>query len=709
MSGADFTARALALRAAAATGGLFSELASRTFPGGIDRIDSTGFSEKGIGHATYVHDELCTAELLAAHPLAVFADASGRIFRLQGDAHGMIMPEQLGCGLYAEGVDQRPAIQAAISYAETVSLSGVSLTQAEYELWAPPRTGSFADQTDHSGCFLLISGRIALVGQSALRATLRCKGPNGGDLASDYQVINSPEYGGDVIWRGHGIKITGTVNTGSARESDTALAQVTLRNLVLHSDARAVRDSRWPAYPPSREEGRENVWDISNKGINYQANVQTGTVRAENVDIIGFLGEAIYTSHLKQGAFIGRNIVIKHTNGQALNPNGPGVFDIDGLRAENCGFSIEGWCGQELGRIVNAHFRGSTKGNLAAGSSWALSRRDDGTYPTLTVDATFEDCGDLYIGSGVHGRLVLIDTQPVFVPLSTSQMVENVALDVTVIADNRSDLTGCRFAPASGGPGQSVRNVDVRLRCLRTADARIAGRNVRDLMVQSGEIGPDVRVRASGQANRIGTATNVTGKPVALNEEGFMLTTGGGPVVMRPDQVSRPDFWAGWMRLGTPAAGTTGTLRIELPYPSGYSDGAQVLIENRDDMSPEAILEVGDIALVGYKDRIKLQVDTRFNRWLVVERPADVKRSATIAVPSMALGEETGPFTIPFVGAMPHHQLQVEAPGGLGGLVIVDPVVETDQVVFYLRNKRGGDPRPAGDMTFNARLRAAEG
>ena len=440
MSALDFGARALALRANAQRPLIFNELASAALPESVTRIESQGHAAPGVGAASYVCDETANSALMTAHPLAIFRGAGGRHFRLTGAYDGFITPEQMGCPPYKEGVNQQPFIQAAIDYALAAGLNGVRFTQAVYELWCPLRMAEFSFNADHSGCFMVVTGQLSLESSHPLRSKLHCKGPNGGSLLTDYQVLKTTYYGDDVIWRGHAIKITGTEFASSAQLPAKSLSMAYIRNLVLFSDAVGVGNVSWPAFAPSRDPSRENCWDISNKGIYFQEDRQHGIVRAENVDVVGFLGECVYAPNQGKGGFIGRNLVLKHTNGQALNPNGPELFDIDGLYAENCGFSIEGWAGKSRGRIVNATFVNCVGGGVSGGTFFTAARREDGSLPILTLEATLQNCGDFHLGSYISGKLTLIDTQLALVVLTPTQLIHDIDLDVTTICDRKSNL-----------------------------------------------------------------------------------------------------------------------------------------------------------------------------------------------------------------------------------------------------------------------------
>lgn len=708
MSALDFAARALALRAGAQSPLTFTDLAAADLPESVTRIESHGHSVSGIGAASYVSDAKASSALMALHPAALFRGANSRHFRLMGNADGFITPEQMGCPAYVPGVNQQPYIQAAIDYALAAGLNGVRFTQRTYELWCPLRTAEYSVNTDHSGCFMVVTGQLTLESSHPLRSQLNCKGPNGGSLATDYQVLNTIYYGNDVIWRGHGIKITGTIGTGFAQVPTNDLAMVRIRNLILFSDAVGVQNQSWPALAPSRDPTRENCWDTSNKGIYFQQDKQVGIVRAENMDVIGFLGECIYSSGQGKGGFIGRNLVLKHTNGQALNPNGPEVFDIDGLYAENCAFSIEGWGGKTRSKIVNATFVKSKNGGIAGGTYWSSGRRDDGTLPMLYLEATLQDCGDFYAGSYVSGKLTLIDTQLAVVLVHAAHIIRDVDLDVTSICDKRADIIAVRFAPFGSSAPRSIENVNIRLHGMATADARANGRGIGSMLSQQGSLGPNNFVRASGQFKKIG-AIGGGALPdfyVSIIDQGFELTDQGGPVYFNAATTPSPDIGVGWIRPGF--SGASGLFTMNVPANvNQHNDGAMVTIEHRDTGSVNAILDVGGLALLGFRDRVRLRADKVHNRWRVMEAPMPRSVTGPVTIPATALNVLAGPFTLALPGTRAWHQPQVTPVAALAGYVVSGVRAETDQIRFWLRNADGTNPAAQTTATFRASIRIA--
>lgn len=710
MSAVDFTARALAVRAGAQNPLTFAELsagaAPPAIPANVTTVSTAGHAVPGRGAASYVSDAFATAALLASFPLAVFAGADGRIFRLRGDADGFITPEQIGCPEYSAGTDQRPWVQGSLDYCKAAGMRGVKFPRKSYELWAPARTAAFTASTDHSGNFFVVDKwDCHLIGMPGDKTTFYCKGPTGGNLLNDYQVLNTPTYGGDVIWRGGGVKLTGNTSVGLPRPDSSLLSHLTMKNIRLFSDAVGVRSTAWPSYPPTRDPARVNAWDISNKGIYYQQDVHNGNTFLENVDIIGFLGECIYTGGTGT-AFLNiceiklRNVVCKHSNGQALNPNGPGVFDVDGFYSENCSTAIEGYGGLIYGRIVNAYFKDSNNASLFSGTGWDGSNRPDTSAPYLFLDLTFENCGDVSVGSYTTGRLRLIDTRLAITPTS-AQVTQGTNLDITSICHKASVTAAIRFS----GVALNIRNNRFRISLQRTRYAIDNAKVFNSLFSQSASIGASNYLYARGELGSIGSVSAVTDNYVAIVDEGLDMSPAGNPLVFDPSVTSSPDMGMGWLRAGTFSVGN-GVYTVNLPATAMYQDGSEIVIEHRDATKTLCFVEISDgtkRALLGYKDRVKFRCNKLYSRWDLVLAPSPRSATASVALTSTALSAESGPYTIPLPGCRPWHRSEVIAPALMTGFGITAVRPEADQVKFWVRNYDGANPATLAAQTYTAR------
>lgn len=729
MSGVDFVARALALRAVATAGNGGGSspapapspdappLALRTFaamkadPPAISgtAIASAGHTEAGSGHALYVCDGRATAALAASHPLACLTAKDGRVFRLCDDGDGFIAPEQIGCPVYQPGRDQRASLQAALDYARAMGLSGLKLPQRRYELWATPRAGAFSDEANSTGCFLVIDGwPCTLIGLHPTRTTLDCKGPRGQNLQNDYQTLTAVEHGGEVIWRGHGIRLTGSAPLTDLRPASTQLAALKLRNIALRSDAVGVGNTASPALPLSRDPTgqRENCRDPSNQAISHQPGVHTGDTVLDNVEVAGFLGDAILGPAGYQARLALHDVAVRDSNGPALVVPGVAILAIDTLTASNCGASWAGFGGLASSTISATRFLGCGTGGIDSAGAQADGLRKDGTAPVTLFDVSFENCAEQRIGSYTLGRIAAIDTPLALAPQSATQVVRGIDLDVTTTCHKAHVAAALRVAGYSGTTAAISHNT-IRLTMNRTRTAADSGFTFTDMAVQSGPLGPQNYLYARGQPARIGTVSGVTGSYVAIIDQGLDLSTSAtAPTPFDPSKVASPDMGTGAVTCST-FSGGNGVYTVNLPATTMYPDGAQISIDHRDSSKPLALVEIMDNAvrkaLLGWRDTLLLRCNRLHARWDILRAPAPRSATASIAIASTALNAESGPYTIALTGCRGWHKVEVSPPGTIGGFAISNVRAETDIVRFWAKNLNGVNPSSLAAQTFTAR------
>jgi len=398
--------------------------------------------------------------------------------------------------------------------------------------------------------------------------------------------------------------------------------------------------------------------------------------------------------------------VCKNSNGQALNPNGPALFDVDGFYSENCTTAIEGYCGLTYGRIVNAHFRDSNNGSLYSGTGFAGTPRADGSAPYFFVDATFENCGDISVGSYVTGRIRMIDSRLAVVATATA-VTQGTNLDVTSICHANSMTTAIRFS----GVALNIRNNRFRVSCQRTKFAVDNAKSFTSLCSQAASIGAGNYLYARGEVSTIGSVSAVTDNYVAIVDEGIDMSPAGGPLFFDPSTTPSPDMGMGWLRAGGFSVGN-GTYTVNLPATTMYQEGAEIVIEHRDPTKTLCFVEVSDgtkRALLGYKDRAKFRCNKQSTRWDLVAGPAPRSAAASVALTSTALNAESGPYTIALPGCRPWHRSEVIPPALMTGFGITAVRAETDQVKFWVRNYDGTNPATLAAQSYTARCWVAGG
>lgn len=726
MSALDFAARGLAAAARASEPRLFAALADAPVPADVSRIESAGHAAPGFGIASYVCDGRADPALAAAHPAACFRVADGRTFRLAGAEDGFVTPEMFGCPAGAPGVNQQPHIQAAIDYCIAVGLKGVRFTQPRYELWCPQRTGYAAgqgyDPLNHSGNFMVIApgGAIALRGMNASRTILDCKGPSGGNLLDDYQVVPVSSYGGDCIWRGAAIKLCGTATPWTARLPDAQLAHIDVRDLAIRTGIKAAINSDWPALAathPSYTPARVNCWDISNKCIYSQQDRQVGNFHFENCEFSGWLGEAMYLpgagnspDRTVGSEVVIRNCVVRETNGQALNPGGPVRFEVDGFFAENCIAGWEGLAGNNT-RIVNARFRNCRTAGVAGGDGFATPLRADGSLPVCEIDITCENCGDFMLGSFVQGRLTLVDTSltlQAFNQFGSISEVRNTTVDVTTTVHAKSVSWALRFAGLATAGSKHVANNSIRLQAKRSKEAVAAGHAFGALLNQAYSLGDNNVAYLRGHANGIGGLTGITDRTVSVIDEGIVMGGNGFGTSFDPTTTSSPEMGSGFMRAAV-FSGSTTYNNVNLPSPSSYNHGSEIVVYNLENSAGKlmALRDSGvERALVGFKNQARFRCNRLTGQWDLVNPVLPQKATASIDIASTALGAESGPYTVPASGCRAWHRADagISQSGTMpAGFAIARVRPRTDAIDIWVRNVDGANPADPAAANFTAR------
>lgn len=483
MSGPDFAARGLARNAQAANPVLFSQLATRHIPANIERIETSGYLEVGRGASTYISDALCDAELLTAHPNFTIKTANNRIFRLL-PLNGYILVEQ-GGATGQSGVNDQPAIQAAIDYAEAVGAAEVHFGQSFYELWCPERISPYKNIHATDGHPIIIRKTLILRGTAAQRSTLDFKGLGGVDPETSWQNIpfdtNNPS---DAVWRGGAVFVLG--DTGPA-PAELNIEQVELHRLIFTGNRLHTGDHQWPADPIDGD-----GWDGSDKGFWVQ-DTHIGDIVMMDTDFIGWKGELLYLVGADPRSLTMERVKLLTTNGTAFNPgvNVP-------LTVSNCefgdAFQAQEDTGKRSARYINCLWRDCDRMNIGSGPTdgvlyhYLYPTRDLTTQPPITqLDACeFRNIGQLRIGNWVRGRIRTTDTL-LNLTANLFMQLQDIDLEVDAWLDQKNFINPVvLYGPANlttqinGAPaGEYIKpptNVHLRLRHFRTRNARDNGR-----------------------------------------------------------------------------------------------------------------------------------------------------------------------------------------------------------------------------------------
>ncbi|MFM5950112.1 MAG: hypothetical protein ACKOPM_12955, partial [Novosphingobium sp.] len=442
---------------------LFSEFAAQNVNANTSLILTSGRTAKGVAPGRYVADALATAALLTAHPRFVAQSANGRYFRALPD-DGSIAVE-LG-GAVGDGlINDQPAIQAAISYAEAIGAEAVHFQAASYRLHCPVRTSDPAGaigEHQYDGRPMIVSAPLVLRSVRHGGSRLVFRHVDGSDRAANYQLVNSPSTGQQMIWRGGGIFLKCPATMPANYADRPAL---TLEDLTLDGGTQRTAYFGWPARASDGD-----GWDVTDKGIWVEGDRWSGDLRLIRTTITGFRGELIYQAGLGNGDLYMRSCVLGETNGNLFQACGTNL-DIDGLFGFKGYQAYEGWSGRR-GRIVNAVFEDCIKtGGMSGGRSapgvsrYAPYRMADGEVPWLSLDAEFRNCGPVLFGSFTRGRVKLTDCP---LMLDGSQVypegIQDVDLEVISQVDKLGNFPALVLLGSATAGKQAVTDVRVRLR-----------------------------------------------------------------------------------------------------------------------------------------------------------------------------------------------------------------------------------------------------
>ena len=410
MSALALPALGLASRAAQALPALFADLAQRSPPPDVHRLESTGHAEPGKGAASYISDALCDDALLLAHPRFVFRTANARIFRLLPTANSLSAEQggASGNGL----VNDQPAIQAAIDYAHAAGARTLRFENERYRVDCPLRTSPALNKRAEDGHPLVIRRSLTLEGCAPGRTVFDFRGIDGEDPESDWQLVpSSASNAALAVWRGGGIYLQG--DAGDPGKGRRRIARLEIARIVLRGNRRNTGAWTYPADPVSGD-----GWDVTDRGVWVQ-DCYVGEIRMRDCDITGFKGELFYLAGTAPAV---EKVVLEKcrfatSNGSAFNPS----VDCE-ILASDCSF---GDCFQAQEDIVKtrAVYRNCTWHDCdhmglgsgpANGVYYALPypTRDPGAPPPVTLldNCEFRAIRSLRFQSWVRGRIRTIDT-----------------------------------------------------------------------------------------------------------------------------------------------------------------------------------------------------------------------------------------------------------------------------------------------------------
>lgn len=586
----------LAQRAVQCLPGLFVDLATRSIPREVDRFETSGFARPGKGSGIYVSDDLCSESLHSAHPACTVRTLNGRIFRLLPEG-GEITVEQSG----ARGdpaINDQPAIQGAIDYAEAIGARAVAFGAPRYRLDCPVRISPASDTRAADGHPLVIRKSVALIGKAPERSVLDFRGVDGADPEADWQLV--PTAPGDpslAVWRGGGIFLQGDASDPGA--GARTIGHFEIDRLLLQGNRQHTGAYGWPADPLSGD-----GWDISDKALWVQ-DCYIGEIVCRDTDMIGWKGEIFYLG----GALdMAEKVTLERcrfatTNGSAFNPG----CDVEVI-ASDCTFGDCFQAQEDVGksRAVYRNCIWHDCDHMALGSgatdvieyNYLWPTRDLQQAPPLTrLDhCEFRNIGWLRFFSWVTGIIRAVDS-PIGLPGWSGQALRDVDLQIEAVLDQKQSIHALTIdgvasltEQVSGAPEGTHQlppaNIEISLKQRRTREAQLAERQWLGVH-WNGYIDRTCALHVEGDF-ATGRVPNGGDNPISM------------PLVTFANGTASSSYWArGWYK--PPTFGGSGEVMVTSPLMSialesaiiadmslsrtpaggaahGYSDGQRVRI-----------------------------------------------------------------------------------------------------------------------------------
>ncbi|MES2491757.1 MAG: hypothetical protein V4579_00585 [Pseudomonadota bacterium] len=665
---------------------LFTNLPVRAINPAITTVQSSGHSTAGIGAATYVADALATAALAAAHPRLCKQSADGRYFRF---AHDAIAVEQAGAtGM--PGVNDQPAVDAAIRYANAVGIRMVRFTRPAYELWCPART-----QTGYGfgsdGYPIYVSDSIALIGVPG-GTTLTLKNSLGGAKST---ITQTTAWG---QWLGGGILLA--PNPATTNFMDYFHAE----NLIL--------DGGFAGSVATNAAS-----NISDKGIACFRGIGRWTM--DNCTFKNFAGEILYGGSGEVEFMATRNLTLDNSPQAAYNVSGVKKSVHVNLQAgnsyqpaESVGMNGATFIGGRFYDGYSSAFIGGPDPTYQAGYRYDFPVREATDSPPWVtfIGTQFENITTVSFGCWHRGRIVAIDTT-----VSIQQGVYDVFLDVESWADLRTgfeavglygpqNLTTQMSGCPAGTYFPATANVRVNLTCRRTKTAIAASRShVNALRLYAGLYDKDsCHFTISGEAPVAWAVLNA--KPASfvmpLIELANFRRTGGNPLAgvwSNPSAAATIDVNdSGYVFQGT----GVGPWPITLSTTYGYADGQKVAFEY-DSGTAVTFAATGagmklaaDRKLATKGDRLTLRYSSAAVAWVedgfVSAGKLTFTGSATYDAPSIAAAG-TATTTVTATGAsLGDYVERISLGVSAGGLVVTGYVSAANTVTVVLFNPTAG-------------------
>ena len=370
-------------------------------------------------------------------------------------------------GATGQGNDQ-PAVQRAVRTAILHGIPKVTASLPRIELWCPPRVNGYSASPD--GIPLVVDAPLHL---DFGGAEIVLKGVTGGNRMAG-QPIGGYNDGADKPWLGGWLYVVG----------NPQFSRVVVENATVEGGYTGPVHSNAPS-------------NVTDKGFRIQ-DAFVGEVVLRNLELRNFAGEICYLGLTGDTRTLVENCHFHGSPQSAWNPTGTGRVTAINLQAGRAYAPAEivGGRGHTYigGRFYDGHnvavFGGPDPAfDPTKPYNYAI-RREDASPPFVDFLGTrFESIASgVALSSFIRGSLVTVDCGVLLSHIGVGHL-RDIDLDIEAWADRLGGFAAVALSgPASlseqvGGaaPGTFYRkssDIDVRVRCRRTALARASGNQV---------------------------------------------------------------------------------------------------------------------------------------------------------------------------------------------------------------------------------------
>ncbi len=609
---------------------------------------------------------------------------------------------EISKNLGVDWLDDRPAIQDAISYGEAAGAQGTRYDAPNYALWRTSRNTALGSSWSNKTGFLLRTTKSHKFVSTCSGTTLRRRDTDGSPMG----IAKFDNLDGTNYWRGGGILVEGQ----SIDPQDVSDNSVFLHDIMLDGGISDSSEQNNP-YGAYFNIADGDGWDVTDKGIWQQNDHFCGHIVLEGRSGVRcFMGELIYSSSGGTASVadreirIGPEVELGQTCGSCLNANGH-TLRVERCSLHNAFMGLEGWTGH-LGGYIKAVItdcnRNTLQGgipNYGAGSFFLPTRPIPTEMPMGHVDLMMQNAGAFEIGSWISGRIESFDCYPNLGNRGAfAGGSHDIDLECITWADQQNVLAGVGIIGGAEGDLGTDR-IQVRVTTKRTDHATTSNYRVLNPVYGYGSYGPDVVVRLDeGSFQPAGVVFNNAIKvlgfnggdgsngayfDIEANNNGTIDLLNTGNAVRFTCTNGGASYYANLPVTGIPTGYRLFLRNFTLNYAGGVA--CRIPASNFSaNFDPGFCRDL----IIPYVYYPWTELEFNGNHWVVITPPPPLVISSSYDPPSVAAGASVT-TTIAAYGAVVGDLVEISFSNSLQGMILSAHVSAANTVTAVLFNPGG--------------------